>query len=218
MGSVNPACAGSNLWGDAMRLWPKPSRLVGYILIATTLSFVHRVIGQTTTSGALTGIITDQTNAVLPNAQVEIKDFTKGTTQSTTTDRGGTYHFFFLAPARYTLTISHDGFQAERRTVDVLLGPPVTVNVALQIATTSSEIGVTDEAPIIQAENGDASATINQKHISEVPNPGNDLTYIVQTTPAVVMNTDVPNMPGIILRPACLDFYLAKIRSRKPRS
>lgn len=31
---------------------------------------------------------------------------------------------------------------------------------------------------------------MNQKQISEIPNPGNDLTYIVQTTPGVVMDTD----------------------------
>ncbi|PYV59935.1 MAG: hypothetical protein DMG98_04235, partial [Acidobacteria bacterium] len=31
---------------------------------------------------------------------------------------------------------------------------------------------------------------MNQKQISEVPNPGNDLTYIAQTAPGVVMNTD----------------------------
>ncbi len=60
----------------------------------------------------------------------------------------------------------------------------------LKIAAVSNEMTVADEAPLLQAENGDASATMNQKQISEVPNPGNDLTYIVQTTPGVVMNTD----------------------------
>ena len=50
---------------------------------------------------------------------------------------------------------------------------------------------MTAEAPLIQAENGDVSTTMNQKQISEVPNPGNDLTYIAQTAPGVVMNTDI---------------------------
>jgi hypothetical protein len=76
--------------------------------------------------------------------------------------------------------------------VNVLLGPTVSVNMTLAIVEVRSEITVPDEAPLIQAEDGDASATMNQKQISEVPNPGNDLTYIVQTTPGVVMNTDVP--------------------------
>jgi len=126
----------------------------------------------------------------VPNADVEIKDNRKGTTRATKTDGEGVYRFFFLAPSRYTLTIMHDGFRKEIRTVSVLLGPPGTLNVSLEIAKASSEITVTDEAPLIQAENGDASATMNQLQISQVPNPGNDLTCIAQTTPGAIMNTD----------------------------
>jgi hypothetical protein len=70
--------------------------------------------------------------------------------------------------------------------VTVLLGPPVTVNVALEIAKENTTVKVTGEAPLIRAENGDVSTTMNQKQISEVPNPGNDLTYIAQTVPGVV--------------------------------
>src|SRR5262249_16230151 len=114
MGSVSAACA--NLWGDSMRLWLKPSRLLRYVLIAATLSFVHRVIAQTTTSGGLTGVITDQTNAAVPSADVEIKDVERGTTQSTHTDREGLYEFFFVVPNRYTLIVTHNGFREERRT------------------------------------------------------------------------------------------------------
>jgi hypothetical protein len=142
-------------------------------------------------------VITDQTNALVPNAEVEIKDSTKGLTQSTKTDGEGLYRFFFLNPGKYTLRVSHSGFREERRSVDVLLGPPSTVSVTLAIAKATSEITVADEVPLLQAENGDASATVSQKQISEVPNPGNDLTYIVQTTPGVVMNTDAPNAPGM---------------------
>jgi Carboxypeptidase regulatory-like domain len=150
-------------------------------------------IAQTTTSGGLAGVVTDPSNAVVPNAAVEIKDETKGTHQSTKTDREGVYRFFFLAPARYTLTVSLGGFREEKRAVSVLLGPPVSVNIMLEIAKASTSTTVTGEAPLIQAENGDVSATMNQKQISEVPNPGNDLTYIVQTAPGAVMNTEKQN-------------------------
>src|SRR5262245_14814811 len=163
----------------------------------------YEVKAQTTTSGGLTGVVTDQSNAVVPNADVEIKDNRKGTSQSTRTDREGVYRFFFLPPARYTLTVGQEGFQKESTAVNVLLGPPGTVNVTLEIAKTSSEVTVIDEAPLMRAENGDVSATMNQKQISEIPNPGNDLSYSVQTAPGVVMNTDtsftafsILGMPG----------------------
>ena len=38
---------------------------------------------------------------------------------------------------------------------------------------------------------------MNQKQISEVPNPGNDLTYNVQTAPGVIMNSDSGATGGI---------------------
>lgn len=140
---------------------------------------------ETTTSGGLTGVVTDPSGAVVPNADVEINDNARGTAQSTRADREGVYRFFFLAPSIYMLTVMHEGFRTDSRAVNVLLGPPGTVNIALEIAKASSAITVTDEAPLIQAENGDVSATMNQKQIAEVPNPGNDLTYIVQTAPGV---------------------------------
>jgi Carboxypeptidase regulatory-like domain len=168
-----------------MRLGPK-SRAV-LLLVAF---FPCQMNSQTTTSGGLAGVVSDRSHAVLPDAHVEIKDAAKGTTQSTNTDNEGVYRFFFLAPSTYTLTVEREAFRKESRVVNVLLGPPGTVNVTLEIAKASSETTVTYEAPLIEAENGDVSATMNQKQISEVPNPGNDLTYIAQTAPGVVMNTD----------------------------
>jgi hypothetical protein len=175
-----------------MRLGPKSCA----VLLVAAL-FVDGVSGQTTSSGALSGVVTDKTNAGVPDAAVKITDLAKGTTDSTKTNGEGAYQFSFLRPGKYSLSVAHPGFQEERRSVTVQVGPPVTVNITLLVAKTSSEITVIDEAPIIQAETGDVSTTINQKQISEVPNPGNDLTYIVQTTPGVVMNTDVPNATGM---------------------
>ncbi|MGC1477864.1 MAG: carboxypeptidase-like regulatory domain-containing protein, partial [Terriglobales bacterium] len=152
---------------------------------------------QTTTSGGLTGVVTDPSQAVVPDAVVEIRDTAKGTTQSTKTDRQGLYQFSFLAPSRYTLGVAHAGFRKLSRTVGVMLGPPGTLNVTLEIETGSTAIKVTGEAPLLQAENGDASTTMNQQQISEVPNPGNDLTYIAQTAPGVIMNTDSQSTGGI---------------------
>src|SRR5215470_1959836 len=103
-----------------MRIWPL--RLV-FALLLITVCTCQRVNSQTTTSGALAGVITDQTNAVVVDAGVQLKDNRKGTTQSTKTNREGLYEFSFLVPGRYTLTVTHPSFREENRTVNVLLGP-----------------------------------------------------------------------------------------------
>ena len=180
-------CAIGSPWGPLMRL--RPTRLLfSALLLVVCLS--TELTAQTTTSGGLTGVVTDPSHAVVPTAGVEIRDTAKGTTQSTKTDREGVYRFFFLAPGRYTLAVTRGGFRKESRAVNVPLGPPVSVNVALAVAQASTSLTVTEEAPLVQAENGDVSTTMNQTQISEVPNPGNDLTYIAQAAPGVVMNTD----------------------------
>ena len=174
-----------------MRLRPISVLFLAVFLVAAFL--LSKLNAQTTTSGGLTGVVTDPSHAVVPDAVVEIKDNAKGTTQSTKTDQEGVYEFSFLAPGRYTLTVTHARFREEKRTINILLGPPVSVNVTLAIGEASTRISVRDEAPLLQAENGDVSTTMNQKQISEVPNPGNDLTYIAQTAPGAIMNTDSQN-------------------------
>ncbi len=158
------------------------------LLLVTLISSVS--IAQTTTSGGLTGVVTDPSGAVVFDADVEIRNTSKGTNQSLKTDRGGAYQFSFLAPAKYMLTVAHAGFQTENRAVNVLLGPPVTVNVTLRVTQATTTVSVTAEVPLVHAENGDVSTTFNAAQISEVPNPGNDLTYIAQTAPGAIMNTD----------------------------
>src|SRR5207247_9809948 len=113
-----------------MRL--RPTQFLFSLLLLAVL-FASDLNAQTTISGALTGVLTDQSNAVVPNADVEIKDNSKGITQSTKTDHEGVYRFFFLAPARYVLVAPHDGFREKSRMVQAFLGRAIPVQVRLEM-------------------------------------------------------------------------------------
>src|SRR5260370_36736312 len=130
-----------------MRL--RPTYRIFALLLAAAL-LAGDVHSQTTTSGGLAGVVIDQTTAVVPDAVVEIKDAAKGTTQSGKTDKEGVYQFPFLRPGTYSIRVMHPGFQEERRSVNVQVGPPATVNITLQIAKSTIEITATTEAPLIQ--------------------------------------------------------------------
>ena len=79
---------------------------------------------QSTTSGELTGVVSDSSHAVVADASVEISDNSKGMYRVAKTDRDGMFRFSFLAPGSYSLSVSHPGFRKERRNINVLLGPP----------------------------------------------------------------------------------------------
>src|SRR5690349_7399628 len=92
-----------------------------FLVLLVTFFQATGLRSQTTISGALSGVVTDASQAPVPGATVEIADFANGATQSTVTDRLGVYRFFFLPPGKYKVQISHAGFRDDRRTVDVSL-------------------------------------------------------------------------------------------------
>ncbi len=145
--------------------------------------------GTDETTGDITGVVTDPSGSVIPSATVTLKDETKGVTQQTTTNAQGTYRFYLLTPGPYTVSVTATGFQTTNRRVDVAVGQIQTVGFQLTLGASSSSVTVTEAAPLLQTDNGDTSTTLNQQQISQVPNPGNDLTYIAQLAPGTVMNT-----------------------------
>jgi hypothetical protein len=77
--------------------------------------FSNKLVAQTTSSGGLTGVVSDPSGAVVPDAIVELKDNAKGDTQSTRTNAEGEYLYSFLRPGNFTLTVTHRGFKATSR-------------------------------------------------------------------------------------------------------
>jgi hypothetical protein len=144
---------------------------------------------QTQTTGDISGVVTDQTGGVVPQAHVTLKDNTKGSTQDTQTSKEGVYRFYLLAPGSYTVNVSAPSFPPISRQVDVNIGQISTIDVQLSVASSNTVVTVTEAAPLVQTENGNVATTMSEQQVSEVPNPGNDLSYMVQTAPGVVMNT-----------------------------
>jgi Carboxypeptidase regulatory-like domain len=160
---------------------------------------------QSITSGDVTGTITDPAGAAVPNASVSLTNVSTNVSQKSVSNADGTYRFAFQPPGTYALTVSAQGFQTtQRRGITVTSGQPTAANVRLQIATESQSVTVIEAPPVLQSENADVSTTYNAETISTMPNPGGDITYIAQSAPGVVMNTQAgygnfvaDGMPGI---------------------
>jgi hypothetical protein len=158
------------------------------LLVALSIGST-RLAAQTQTTGDIAGIISDPSNAVVPDAKVTLKDNTKGNTQDTKTNKDGAYRFYLLGPGSYTVSATAGGFKTTSRQITVALGQIADGNVTLSLGQSSTSVTVTEAAPLLQTENGDTSTAISEQQISQVPNPGNDLSYIAQLAPGTVMNT-----------------------------
>jgi carboxypeptidase family protein len=166
------------------------SRMI-YVVLLLLLTGILSIsaAGQSLVSGDIVGTITDPSGAVVPNATVSLKNNGTGATQTATTNSSGLYRFSLLPPGQYTVSASATGFQNAERSLTVSVGQTTSFNLQLAVGASSQTVEVTAEGAVIQSQNGNISTTFTPEQIQQVPNPGNDLTYIVQTAPGAVMNT-----------------------------
>src|SRR5271168_2987271 len=151
--------------------WKRFFAVVFTLLVALSLS-PTRLAAQTSTTGDVAGVVTDPSNAIVPDAKLDLKDNAKGNTQNATTNKDGAFRFYLLSPGSYTLTITASGFQIQSRQLQVAVGQIFTADVQLSLGTSTQTVTVTEAAPLIQTENGDTASALSQQQISEIPNPG----------------------------------------------
>src|SRR5215210_6114121 len=82
--------------------------------------------------GSLTGKVTDPNEAVVPGAEVSIKNIDTNTVTTATTNDEGSYSFPLLSPGKYTLTVAREGFNTTvREGVEVRVADRLTLDVKM---------------------------------------------------------------------------------------
>lgn len=157
------------------------------LLIATFLTTL--AMSQSLTSGDITGVVTDPSGAVISGANVTLTSNATHAQQTQTTSAQGAYRFSLLPPGSYTLSIAAQNLQTSKQTATVTVGQATTLNVQLQLGSTTETVEVSGEGGVVQADTADLSTSYSPEQIAQVPNPGNDLSYVVQTAPGATMNT-----------------------------
>ena len=153
-------------------------------------AFAIQSFSQSLTSGDVTGTVKDPTGAAIPGATLTLTNVNTNSTQRVSSNGDGSFRFAFVPPGTYKLTAIANGFQTQARAgVIVNAGQPTAADVQLQVASASQTVDVTDSGISLQTENADVATTFNTQMVENMPNPGGDITYIAQTAPGVVMNT-----------------------------
>ena len=147
---------------------------------------------QSLISGDIAGTVTDPSGAAIPGATVTATNTGTGLVKKVTTGAAGDYHIGLLQPGPYSVKVEAPGFQAVQQSTAVAVGQTSTVTVTLQVAKGSTTVQVLGSTvPLLQPENSDLSTTISQEQVQELPNPGGDITYYINLTSGVVMNTEM---------------------------
>ncbi|MBZ5724765.1 MAG: carboxypeptidase regulatory-like domain-containing protein [Acidobacteriia bacterium] len=156
---------------------------------ACLMLLAPELLAQSLTSGDISGNVTDPSSAGVPNAAVTATNKVTGAVQSTTTNSTGFYHFAFLPPGPYQVEIKAKGFGVTQKLTEVQVGQATPVNVQLALASASQTVEVTEASGSVKAENADLTTNVTNQQIANLPNSGNDMTYVALVSAGTVMST-----------------------------
>jgi hypothetical protein len=134
--------------------------------------------------------VADANGAVLPDAAVTATNIDTKATRGGVTNGDGRFLFSQVNPGTYTVTVIAKEF-AEQTSApfQVEVGRTVTLNLKLSLSSTTQNVEVTAQQAMLSLENANTTTVLESKTIASLPNPGQDLTYIVQFAPGALMNT-----------------------------
>jgi len=149
------------------------------------------VYGQGTDLGTIRGTVTDSSGALVANASVTILDTRTGETRHTTTNSSGAYQMFGLSSGTYKVTLAMAGMSTEDITGVVLNGSDVaTANGVLKVASTTEQVVVTAEAPIIDSADQTISTTITNREVIDLPRDSRDVYQFLYLNPNITQGVD----------------------------
>jgi Carboxypeptidase regulatory-like domain/TonB dependent receptor len=154
-------------------------------LLVLALSAV--AFAQSTTTGAIGGVVTNPAKEVVAGAAVTVRNIGTNKEDTATTDDTGRFKVSNLQPGLYAVTVNSSGFSpmtVENVTVEV--GRETNLEVALTVGPVTGTVDVSAEAPVINTTQQDFSTNLNQTSINELPVNGRRWSNFAILTPGAV--------------------------------
>ena len=132
-----------------------------------------------TVTGTVQGVITDSKGAVIPGADVTVRNVETTQSRNVKTNADGYYVATFLPLGRYTVTATANGFTTvTRENIEITLNQTLDLNISLNPSGVTEAVVVTADAAPINTSNAEIKGSLNSREILEKPtlNQGSFLT------------------------------------------
>jgi len=170
---------------------PSFTKWIGIVTVAIlTLVFqTTSLYSQTATTGAISGVVTDSTGAIMPGATVTVTDTSTGAIHLEKANAEGRYAADLLKPGDFTVNASYENFKSDTEKVHVGLSQTTLVDIKMVPAGTAAVVEVNAAAvPLLDSQNIALVTTLTETQLANLPTPGGDVTTVAFTMPGVVVN------------------------------
>ncbi len=121
-------------------------------------------------SATLSGIVTDASGAIVPEASVTVTNVAVGIVSKATSDTAGNYLFPHLSPGTYTITVEKAGFKSSVITgITLLVNQQARVDAQLQVGDVATEVKVSGAAPLVETTTASVGTVIGEREVVDLP-------------------------------------------------
>jgi len=175
------------------------SSLIRFIEILLVLPWLAGTgLGQSASTGAITGTATDPSGAVVVGADITVTNEATGGVLNSSSSTNGSYSVPLLAPGLYTVKASKTGFKAVVRAhVLVTVTETARVDVRLEVGAPSEVITVSAEVPLLNTIDSTEGALTDSRSIESAPLATRNYTQIIGLSPGISSQvTDASSLGG----------------------
>src|ERR1700736_727710 len=143
--------------------------ILGMVLAASS--------GRAEVGGKITGVVKDQSDAVIAGATVVAINIANALQQTTKTDQQGSYAFPVLPVGQYEIDVTADGFKPNKtRGLAVDINAALTVDVTLQLSEQDQSVTVTEGTVQVETSDTQLCQVIDHKQVTSIPLNGRSYT------------------------------------------
>jgi hypothetical protein len=161
------------------------------VLVIAAMAFMGSTVYAQVTTAALTGTVYDSSGAVVPSANVVLKNEASGDTRRTVSNADGYFTFAAVPPGSYSVTVDSKGFNNWQATGVVLnsgdkrnvFGVKLVPGAATE--TVRVEAAATSITPV---DSGEKSTTINEHIMNNVAIVGQNAAEFIKIMPGMAFS------------------------------
>ena len=153
------------------------------------LSIGGVVLHAQDTNAQLSGLIEDNTGAMIPGAQINATNTATNVTYKAIADGAGSYLLTNLTPGPYKLVSNAAGFGVQTQSGLILhTGDHLTMNFSLKPGSVETTIVVSSARALISSSDASSSDVLDNKMITELPQLNRNALDLANTIPAIQGN------------------------------
>jgi hypothetical protein len=157
-------------------------------VVITLFVFSGISIASAQSTATVSGTVTDQTGAVVPQARITLHGNGTGIDRVVSSDKDGNYTIPSVQPGDYSLEATAPGFSRYViKSIVLEVDQASTINIPLAVASTGEVVQVQSAAPVIDSQTTTLGQVIDKVTVQQIPLNGRHFLDLTQLVPGSVV-------------------------------